>query len=86
MKTTRLLDAAGRCAIFFGAYLTIAIVTQSQALPARAWPTAKPEAVGLDGAALSAFDADLAAGKYGLTDSFLVIRCGKEAIERTYQR
>src|SRR6201996_7514232 len=58
----------------------------AQALPARAWPAAKPEAVGLDAAALSAFDADLAAGKYGLTDSLLIIRCGKEALERTYQR
>ncbi|MBV9885723.1 MAG: serine hydrolase, partial [Acidobacteria bacterium] len=58
----------------------------AQALPARGWPSTKPEAVGLDGAALSSLDADLAAGKYGLADSMLVVRCGKEAIARTYQR
>ena len=37
-------------------------------------------------AALAALDADLASGKYGLVDSMLVIRCGKQAFERSYAR
>jgi CubicO group peptidase (beta-lactamase class C family) len=40
--------------------------------------------VGLDGKVLAAFDADLAAGKYGYIDSMLVIRHGKVAYERLY--
>lgn len=48
------------------------------------WPVAEPSAVGLDAAALKALDADIAAGQYGLVDSMLVIRCGKQAYERGY--
>jgi CubicO group peptidase (beta-lactamase class C family) len=52
--------------------------------PTKEWPKAAPDAVGLDPAKLAAFDADLAGGKYGLADSLLVIRCGKQAFERSY--
>ncbi len=52
--------------------------------PTKSWPKAEPAAVGLDSAALSALDADIAGGKYGLVDSMLVIRCGKQAYERVY--
>jgi CubicO group peptidase (beta-lactamase class C family) len=48
------------------------------------WPKSTPVGVGLDGGKLAAFDADLAAGKYGLADSLLVVRCGKQAFERSY--
>ena len=51
---------------------------------AQEWPKAEPKDVGLDAAKLAAFDADLAGGSYGLVDSMLVIRCGKQAYERTY--
>jgi CubicO group peptidase (beta-lactamase class C family) len=54
------------------------------AFPTKEWPKAEPGAVGLDAKALAAFDADISAGKYGLVDSLLVIRCGKEAYARTY--
>jgi len=40
--------------------------------------------VGLDAAALGALDADIAAGKYGLVDSLLIIRDGKQALARSY--
>src|ERR1700761_6509506 len=86
MGTRRLVDLARRCPLVVGVCAAFIGVAHAQALPARGWPEASPAAVGLDGAALSALDADLAAGKYGLPDSSLVIRCGKEAIERTYQR
>jgi CubicO group peptidase (beta-lactamase class C family) len=51
---------------------------------AKDWPKSTPDAVGLDAAKLSTFDADLAGGKYGLVDSLLVVRCGKDAYERSY--
>ncbi len=49
------------------------------------WPVTKPAAVGLDAGALASLDADIAAGKYGLVDSLLVIRDGKQALARSYQ-
>ncbi len=52
--------------------------------PTKGWPKAAPDAVGLDAAKLAVFDADLAGGKYGLVDSMLVMRCGKQAYERSY--
>jgi CubicO group peptidase (beta-lactamase class C family) len=52
--------------------------------PTNGWPVAQPSAVGLDEKALAAFDADIAGGKYGLVDSLLVIRCGKQAYARSY--
>jgi CubicO group peptidase (beta-lactamase class C family) len=79
-------EAMKRCAVLGVACLIFSIAARAQALPARGWPAVSPAAVGLNGAALDALDADLAVGKYGFTDSMLVIRCGKEAIERTYQR
>ncbi|HEY2820731.1 MAG TPA: serine hydrolase [Candidatus Acidoferrum sp.] len=82
MKTTRIIY----CLLCVATCSMLSHASSAQALPARGWPTVSPEAVGLDGKALSALDADLAEGKYGLVDSMLVIRCGKEAIERTYQR
>jgi CubicO group peptidase (beta-lactamase class C family) len=48
------------------------------------WPVAEPNAVGLDSAALAALDADIAGGKYGLVDSMLVVRDGKQAFARSY--
>jgi len=48
------------------------------------WPVAQPDAVGLDSAPLSALDADIAGGKYGLVDSMLIVRDGKQAFARSY--
>src|SRR5437868_14580583 len=91
MKTSRANfelcgTALRRGALLLATCAILAGVTQAQALPARGWPATSPAAVDLDGTALSALSADLAAGKYGLADSMLVIRCGKEAMERTYKR
>ena len=66
------------------ALLVQSIAAQS-AWPTKSWPSASPEAVGLDPKVLDAFDADIAAGKYGLVDSMLVIRHGKIAYERAYK-
>jgi hypothetical protein len=52
--------------------------------PTHGWPKAAPADVGLDEKKLTEFDADLAAGKYALVDSFQVFRCGREVFERKY--
>lgn len=48
------------------------------------WPVTTPNAVGLDSSALAALDEDIAAGKYGLVDSLLIIRDGKQTLARSY--
>jgi hypothetical protein len=65
-------------AIIVAAYLAHPIAAQSQ-WPTKSWPSADPRAVGLDPKALAAFDADIAAGKYGYIDSMLIIRHGQVA-------
>jgi CubicO group peptidase (beta-lactamase class C family) len=62
---------------------TVATPATAQSGPWQ-WPAARPAAVGLDSATLAGFDADIAAGKYGNVDRFLVIRHGKLAWERRY--
>lgn len=53
--------------------------------PAGLWPEAEPRSVGLDERVLDALDADLASGRYGYVDGFLVIRHGRIAYERRYR-
>ncbi len=48
--------------------------------------TVAPQTVGLDPAALAAFDADIVSGKYGNVDSLLIMRHGKVAWDKTYAR
>src|ERR1700730_12255597 len=48
------------------------------------WPLTQPSAAGFDSAALTALDADIAAGKYGLVDSTFIIRDGKQVLARSY--
>jgi len=52
--------------------------------PTKGWRKATPESMGIDEAMLSAFDADLASGKYPLVDSMTVIRCGEVVYQRKY--
>lgn len=72
-----------------GVLLLLALAAQpvlaQTAWPAAQWPTADPVAVSMDGAALSAFDAAIAAGRYGLVDGLLVIRHGKVVLDRAYR-
>ena len=63
----------------------VAPVAAQEPWPTRDWNSASPAEVGLDTKVLAAFDADLAAGKYGLVDSMLVIRHGRVAYERSYR-
>src|SRR5579863_128438 len=53
--------------------------------PTKAWPKGTPSSAGLEEAVLKNFDADIAGGKYTMTDSFRVFRCGAEVFARQYQ-
>jgi CubicO group peptidase (beta-lactamase class C family) len=68
----------------FAVLISISGAYAQDSFPAKAWPKAEPAAVGLDSAALHGLDADIAAGKYGLVDTMLVVRCGKQVYERAY--
>jgi CubicO group peptidase (beta-lactamase class C family) len=77
--------------IVVGVVLTLACIGAADAAAARdvPWPAADwqqgtPASVGLDAKTLAGLDADFAAGKYALVDSFQVFRCGKEVFERKY--
>jgi CubicO group peptidase (beta-lactamase class C family) len=61
-------------------------IAAAQIPSAKEWPNSAPAAVGLNASKLAALDADLASGKYGLVDSMLVVRCGKQAFEHAYNR
>jgi CubicO group peptidase (beta-lactamase class C family) len=82
----RLATTAGDCRLL--AMLTLFLFgccafAQDRA-PTKVWAKSAPDVVGLDADQLAAFDSDLAGGKYGLVDSMQVIRCGKQAYQRTY--
>jgi CubicO group peptidase (beta-lactamase class C family) len=53
--------------------------------PTKTWPKGTPASVGLDQETLKNLDADIASGKYALTDSFRVFRCGAEVFAGQYQ-
>ncbi len=95
MKSRRLLCRWSRHVTLFCAPVlgTVALTAMSadrvQAATATLWPTqgwskATPASAGLDEKTLAALDADLAAGKEGIIDSFQVFRCGEEVFERKY--
>ena len=71
--------------VTFVLLVSISGAAASGQYPTRGWPTADPAAAGLDARVLGEIDADLAAGKYGNVDSFLVIRHGKLVYDRSYR-
>ena len=85
MKTSARLFMISVC-LAVVSHLAIAQTQNSSATPSptHGWIKDRPEAVGLDGKVLAAFDADLGGGKYSLVDSFAVYRCGKMVFEQTY--
>jgi CubicO group peptidase (beta-lactamase class C family) len=58
----------------------------SQSWPTRGWPTANPDAVGLNAAVLDSIDAEIRSGRYGYIDRMLVIRRGQVAYDRSYRQ
>src|SRR5215468_10675128 len=70
--------------IFAVLVLTSSAAAQSP-YPTKQWLTATPQAVGLEAKTLADFDADIASGKFGNVDSFLVIRHGKLVYDRSYK-
>ena len=64
--------------------LLLAAATCAQVQPAKGWPAAKLNEVGVDPTPLDALDAEIRAGKHGYVDSLLVVRCGKLVYRKTY--
>jgi len=62
-----------------------ASLTSAVTWPTKNWPKGTPVSVGLDEETLKDLDADIASGKYALTDSFSVFRCGAEVFARQYR-
>jgi len=60
------------------------LASAQERTPTKDWPVSEPAAVGLDSTALTSLDADIAAGKYGLVDSLLIVRDGKQALAHSY--
>jgi CubicO group peptidase (beta-lactamase class C family) len=84
MKATALLAIVVISALLLSAGSLAAGQSSSPSSGAKAWPSETPASVGLDEEILKVFDADIAGGKYGLTDSFRVFRCGAEVFARRY--
>jgi hypothetical protein len=53
--------------------------------PTKNWRKGTPASVGLDEETLNNLGADIAGGKYALTDSFRVFRCGMEVFVGQYR-
>ena len=54
------------------------------AWPTKGWPTATPQAVGLDAKVLAGLDSEITSGRYGNVDRILVIRHGRVALDKSY--
>ena len=81
------MEHSWRKDLLLAALMTAAATSTMQgqeSAPATKWQAAEPATVGLNSAGLKALDGDISAGKYGLVDSMLVVRCGKQAFERRY--
>lgn len=61
-----------------------ALACASAAQTASPTAIASPASLGVDSAALTALDADLASGKHPLVDSLLVVRCGQTVFDQRY--
>src|SRR5215467_1834568 len=82
--------ALGRVILVFAAASLLAAgqaapPTSALTWPTKNWPKGTPASVGLDEETLKKFDADIASGKYSLTDSFRVFRRGMEVFAGRYQ-
>jgi CubicO group peptidase (beta-lactamase class C family) len=73
-----------RGALFLASVAFILLLWAQAQEKTKEWPLIQPSAAGFDPAALAALDADVAGGKYGLVDSMLIIRDGKQVFARSY--
>jgi len=83
---TRSGQNALRAALLLASFASILLLwAQAQEKTStKEWPLTQPSAAGFDAAALTALDGDIAAGKYGLVDSMLIVRDGKQVLARSY--
>ena len=64
--------------------LMVAAAQTSTPWPTKGWPTASPQAVGLNATVLDSIDAEIRSGRYGHVDRMLVIRRGRVAYDKSY--
>ena len=78
--------SASRFVPVLAASVAIASPARAQtAWPTKGWPTATPQAVGLDAKVLAGLDSEITSGRYGNVDRILVIRHGRVALDKSYQ-
>ena len=65
---------------------TASTVAAQTVWPTRGWPTATPQAVGLNAAVLDSIHEEILAGRYGYVDRMLVIRHGRVAYDKSYRQ
>src|SRR6185436_5728735 len=75
-----------RCRLFVLLLLagTTSLSAAQRASPTKGWPTATPQAVGLNAKVLDSLDQEIASGRYGNVDRMLVIRHGRVAFDKSY--
>jgi CubicO group peptidase (beta-lactamase class C family) len=66
------------------AFILLLFAQAQEKTSTKEWPLIQPSAAGFDSAAITALDADITNGKYGLVDSMLIIRDGKQVLARSY--
>lgn len=66
-------------------FLTELWICNGAAAQSQDLPTAPPKEMGINTGQLDDLSGDIAAGKYGLVDSMLVMRCGKAVYDKTFQ-
>jgi len=77
--------SASRFVAVLAASVAIASPARAQtAWPTKGWPTATPQAVGLDAKVLAGLDSEITSGRYGNVDRILVIRHGRVALDKSY--
>ena len=68
--------------VLLAAFLSVEANAQAEKVwPQDTWPVSTPEAEGLDPSAIDAINGDIAHGRYGLIDHFLVIKNGKVVVD-----
>jgi CubicO group peptidase (beta-lactamase class C family) len=75
---------AQRSAVAFVFTLIAGAASAQTTWPTKGWPTATPQAVGLNATVLDSLDREIAAGAYGNVDRMLVVRHGKVAFDKSY--
>lgn len=81
-----ILSPCRRLCVGVAAWLcaTATLAAPSVPFPTGSWPIAEPASLGVDAAALAAFDADIRSDHFPMVDALLVERCGSIVFDVAY--